>query len=219
MEFGKALVPEPVAFVDVDETLVRDITFLSLFSFDARRRDIDPATTLREFWALRATGTSRAESHRWFYRHWSGREVREVEAVGRDWFAEQAMTADFRNAPVWQRLTGMAARGTRIVLVSGSFDAALKPIAERIGADAVLCTRLAVSGGRYTGEVSETMVGTEKARAITYYADQEGIELSACAAFGDHHSDAAMFDLVGYPVIVGDNDPDLRGYPAERLPG
>ncbi|MCM6778683.1 HAD-IB family hydrolase [Nocardia sp. CDC159] len=207
------------AFVDVDETLVREITFLSLFCFDARSRGVDPEPLLGEFRALRSAGVGRADSHRWFYRHWRGRRVEDVRRVGRDWFAERAATANFFNIAVADVLRDMAAAGTRIILVSGSFEAALAPIAERIAADEVLCTDLVVADGCYTGDVRATMVGSDKAAALRHYAERTGIDLGACAAFGDHHSDIAMFDLVGRPVVVGDTDDRLRNYPAERLAG
>ncbi|MFI6169090.1 HAD family hydrolase [Nocardia sp. NPDC051052] len=208
------------AFVDVDNTLVRDISFLSLFTFDARCRGADPEPLLREFRALRVAGVGRAESHREFYRLWHGREVEEVRRIGRDWFTERVRTTDFFNASVVGRLRDLAATGTRIILVSGSFDAALGPIADHIAADETLCTELMVADGRYTGAVRATMVGTDKAAALRGYAERTGVDLGACAAFGDHHSDIAMFDLVGWPVVVSDVDHHhLRDYPAERLPG
>ncbi|MBF6124487.1 HAD family hydrolase [Nocardia brasiliensis] len=212
--------PVPAAFVDVDETLVREITFLSLFTFDAERRtDVDGPATLREFFALREQGMGRAESHRWFYRLWAGRSVAEVHDIGREWFAARLTTSEFFNPAVRQRLQLLAGTGTRIVLVSGSFDAALRPIAAAISAEEILCTTLAVENGCYTGEVTATMVGDDKSAALHAYAARAQIDLSACAAFGDHHSDTAMFDLVAHPVIVGDRDRSLDDYPAERLPG
>ncbi|MFG1791992.1 HAD family hydrolase [Nocardia sp. NPDC049149] len=213
-------VPIPAAFVDVDETLVRDITFLSLFAFDAERfPEVDGPGTIREFFALREQGMSRSESHRWFYRLWAGREVAEVHRVGRAWCTARIATAGFFNPAVRQRIQQLASSGTRIVLVSGSFDAALRPLATLLRTDAVLCTVLEVHNGFYTGEVVETMVGADKSAALRRYAAQTGIDLSACAAFGDHHSDIAMFDLVGHPVIVGNADRALDDYPADRLPG
>ncbi len=208
-------------FVDVDETLVREVTFLSLFSFDARQRGRAAAAdpVLEEFWALRAAGMSRGESHRWFYRHWAGRDVAEVRRVGRAWFASRAADPAFFNLAVRRRLDELSRAGSRIVLVSGSFTPALRPIAEAVGASSVLCTTLATAAGKYTGEVLATMVGADKSAALRRYAEDAAIDLSSCAAFGDHHSDIAMFELVGHPVVVGDADPRLHGYPAQRLPG
>jgi phosphoserine phosphatase len=103
--------------------------------------------------------------------------------------------------------------------VSGSFTPALRPIAEAVGATSVLCTTMETAAGKYTGEVLATMVGADKSAALLRYAERTAIDLSSCTAFGDHHSDTAMFELVGHPVVVGDSDPRLHGYPAQRLPG
>ncbi|MGW6427379.1 HAD family hydrolase [Nocardia sp. NPDC055053] len=211
----------PAAFVDVDHTLVRDITFLSLFVFDAERRGSGGAAAdaIERFHALRASGMSRRRSHRWFYRQLAGLEVAEVQRAGRDWFESEMSAPGFFNLAVRHRLGELAETGTRIVLVSGSFDAALQPLAEAVGAETVLCTELESIQGRYTGEVEQTMVGSDKSAALRRYSADRSIDLSSCAAFGDHHSDIAMFDLVNHPVVVGSTDRELDSYPAARLPG
>lgn len=211
----------PAAFVDVDETLVRCVTFLSLFVFDARRRGRGAQAdgVVEEFRALRAAGMSRAESHRWFYRQWAGRDLADVRRVGDDWFASRVADPAFFNLAVRRRLDELSRTGARIILVSGSFTPALRPIAEAVGATSVLCTTMETAAGKYTGEVLATMVGADKSAALLRYAERAAIDLSSCTAFGDHHSDTAMFELVGHPVVVGDSDPRLHGYRAERLPG
>ncbi|MGK8524844.1 HAD family hydrolase [Nocardia asteroides] len=211
----------PAAFVDVDETLVRSVTFLSLWLFDARRRGrgAEAEAVVEEFHALRASGMSRGESHRWFYRHWADRDIADLRRTGIDWFTARAADRAFFNTAVRQRLAELSCAGSRIVLVSGSVTPALEPIAEAVGATSVLCTTMETAAGKYTGEVLATMVGSDKSAALLRYAEQTAIDLKSCAAFGDHHSDAAMFELVGHPVVVGDTDPRLRDYPAQRLPG
>ncbi len=162
---------------------------------------------------------SRGESHRWFYRQWAGRDVADVRRIGHDWFTSCAADPAFFNTAVRRRLDELSLTGTRIVLVSGSFTPALRPIADAVGAAAVLCTTMETAAGKYTGNVLATMVGSDKSAALLRYAERTAIDLASCAAFGDHHSDIAMFDLVGHPVVVGDADPRLRDYPAQRLPG
>ncbi|WP_280242142.1 HAD family hydrolase [Nocardia abscessus] len=211
----------PAAFVDVDETLVRCVSFLSLFLFDARRRGhgAEADTVVEEFRALRGAGMTRGESHRWFYRQWAGRDVADVRRIGHDWFTSCAADPAFFNTAVRRRLDELSRGGTHIVLVSGSFTPALRPIAYAVGATSVLCTTMETAAGKYTGKVLATMVGADKSAALLRYAERTAIDLATCTAFGDHHSDIAMFDLVGHPVVVGDADPRLRDYPAERLPG
>lgn len=213
--------PVPAAFVDVDQTLVRPITFLSLFAYDAGARGEAAAAeaVIREFHAQRSAGMSRTQSHRWFYRHFGGREVTDLLRSGASWFTHMTRDAGFFNPAVVRRLAELASTGTRVVLVSGSFDVALAPIAAAVGATSVLATTMQTEAGRYTGEVTATMVGADKAAALRRYASANAVDLSRCYAFGDHHSDIAMFDLVGHPVVVGDADHALRTYPAQRLPG
>ncbi len=165
------------AFVDVDETLVAQVTLFSLLLFDGAERGVG--------------GQARA--------HLAG--LRSLRARG---VFHEAVLAD---------LAARTSDGFAIVLVSGSFAPALDPIAEHIGAAAVLCTDLESSAGRYTGVVRATMLGPDKARAVAAYARAHGTDLGRSIAYGDHVSDAPMLDLAGERVVVGEGMP---GYPATR---
>ena len=105
--------------------------------------------------------------------------------------------------------------GEVIVLVSGSFPPCLDPIAAFVCADLVLCSRPQVREGRYTGDLAVPMVGERKAAAVRAEAAARGIALEHSLAYGDHLSDLPLLDLVGHPVVVGD-DPSLRDLAIRR---
>jgi HAD superfamily hydrolase (TIGR01490 family) len=109
-------------------------------------------------------------------------------------------------AALWRH----AAAGDLTLLVSGSFPACLDPIARYVGADVVLCSLPEIRDGRYTGRIAVPMLGEAKAAAVRGAAAEHGVLLAESHAYGDHASDLPILDLVGHPVVVGD-DPVLAG--------
>ncbi|NQT29721.1 MAG: HAD family hydrolase [Candidatus Saganbacteria bacterium] len=98
--------------------------------------------------------------------------------------------------------------GEKIVLVSSSLDVIIDRLKNYLGANAVICTKLEVKNGIYTGRVVKPDIyGEAKANAIKEFAVKEGINLGASYAYSDHISDLPMLELVGNPVGV---NPDMQ---------
>jgi len=197
------------AFFDVDDTL---IAVPSVFRFLAHRLRDRPgseyAAAYERVRAARVGGRGAALVE--YYRNFAGADVAEVAEQGRRWFAEELAAGPFHE-PVLERFRAHRAAGELTVLVSGSFPACLDPIAEHVGADLLVCTLPEVRDGRYTGAVATPMIGAAKAAAVLGIADRLDVDLAGSSAYGDHSSDLPVLDLVGHPVVVGD-DPDLVGH-------
>ena len=112
--------------------------------------------------------------------------------------------------------------GHRIVLVTGSIDFIIKPLADELGVRDVLAPSLVTSNGRFTGELDGPPIGEEeKARRIRRFADANDIDLSKSHAYGDSIADLPMLEAVGHPHAV---NPDkvlaaraaTRGWPVHR---
>jgi len=207
------------AFFDVDETL---ITGKSMFGFLEYwlALDGDDGTRYRKaadaLFDMARRGLPRETGNRAYYANFSGSPASDVLAAGRSWYAAYR---ERETAFVTSSLAALAAHkadGHRIVLVSGSFEACLTPIAEDLGADAVLCSEpLSRGDGTYTGSVRRSMIGEAKAEAVASAIEEAGLDPADCFAYGDHSSDLAMLAAVGHPVVVGD-DPVLTAHAAER---
>jgi HAD superfamily hydrolase (TIGR01490 family) len=107
------------------------------------------------------------------------------------------------------------AAGREVIIVSTSGADIVEPIAEMLGADKALATRLAVSSGRYTGEIWFYCHGENKAIAIREYAAEKGYDLADCFAYSDSITDLPMLEVVGHPFVVNP-DKGLRRIAAER---
>jgi HAD superfamily hydrolase (TIGR01490 family) len=208
-----------LVFCDVDETLIRPKSMFDFLEFHT-----EPAEHRRvvaELRDLAARGVPRTEVNRAYYRAWRGRAAAGVRAAGRDWFADRAARPGFWVEETRDALARHRAAGAHLVLVSGSFDAPLRPVADAVGAHHLLCTRPVTDGGRYTGAIEEPMIGDHKRAAVArLLAAHPQVDPARCWAYGDHPSDLPMLDLVGNPVAVGD-DPAVAAHLAARaaLPG
>ena len=99
-------------------------------------------------------------------------------------------------------------KGLRQVIVSGSLDFMVRPLARYLGIDDIITNRLELRRGVATGRLVKPIVAAaNKARFIQEYARAHGIDLLESYAFSDSFSDYAMLAVVGRPAAV---NPDWR---------
>ncbi len=107
------------------------------------------------------------------------------------------------------------AAGRDIVVVSSSGEEMVRPLADQLGIDSVIATRMVVKDGRYTGEVEYYAAGPTKAEAARDLARQRGYDLSTCYAYSDSVSDVPLLETVGNATVVNP-DRGLRRVASER---
>jgi HAD superfamily hydrolase (TIGR01490 family) len=107
------------------------------------------------------------------------------------------------------------AHGRDVVIVSSSGDEVVSAIAELLGVERVIATRMVIADGRYTGEIDFYAAGPNKATAIKELATTEGYDLDECFAYSDSITDVPMLEVVGHPTAVNP-DRALRRHAAER---
>jgi HAD superfamily hydrolase (TIGR01490 family) len=93
--------------------------------------------------------------------------------------------------------------GYRNVLVTGTLDFTIRPIALHFGFEEVICNRLEFRNHIANGHFLPPLVAeNEKARRIREYAREENIDLAESCAFSDSSADVPMLSAVGYPVAT-----------------
>ncbi len=92
--------------------------------------------------------------------------------------------------------------GREVVVVSASAAQVVEPIADLLGADAVIASQMEVADGRFTGEISFYAYGPAKAQAMRDLAAERGYDLDACYAYSDSITDTPMLDAVGHGFAV-----------------
>lgn len=149
-----------------------------------------------------------------------GASATAMHAQARDWFDQRGAPHISRAAVA--RIREHQAQQHTAVLISASTQFAVQPVAEHLGLP-YLCTQLAVSADRVTGEiVSPACYGEGKVHWARQYAIGLGADLRACFFYTDSLSDRPLLELVGHPVAVNP-DPRLkrlaaqRGWPVEKF--
>src|SRR5438105_2722148 len=93
--------------------------------------------------------------------------------------------------------------GYRNVLVTGTLDFTIRPIALHFGFEEVICNRLEFKNHIATGRVLAPLLAeNQKARSIREYAEKEDIDLAESCAFSDSSADVPMLSSVGHPVAT-----------------
>jgi phosphatidylglycerophosphatase C len=190
---------DPVAVWDVDGTLTRADTMLPFL-----RRVAGPAAVtaaLVPAIGLHLTGTGRRVEAKaaLLRRVLGGRVASDVDRVARE-YAEHVVRHRMRSDAV-RRWQWHRRHGHRLVLVSASLDLYLRHLGEHLGADEVICTRMAVVGGRLTGEMSGTSCrGPEKAVRLADYL--QGHPGNPVRVYADSAADRPMMMVGDIPVQV-----------------
>jgi HAD superfamily hydrolase (TIGR01490 family) len=100
------------------------------------------------------------------------------------------------------------AAGIEPVLVTGSPDFIVAPLAHHLGIADFAANRFVFSRGRATGRLAEpVMAGDEKAVWCEDYAAARGIDLADCWGYADSRYDTSFLAALGHPVAV---NPDRR---------
>ena len=106
-------------------------------------------------------------------------------------------------------------RGERVYVVSATLQEIVEAIADDLGFDGALGTVCEVKDGRYTGRAVRALHAEAKASCVRELAEREGLDLAACTAYSDSHTDLPFLEEVGHPIVVNP-DRALRRIAAER---
>lgn len=136
-----------------------------------------------------------------FYRNYRGKNAAEIKALSTEMFESYLRPKIFSEAV--SEIQQHKQQGTTVVLVTGSLDFVVQPIADYFNVDVVLAPQLQEQDGLFTGELTTApLIAEEKASAVRNFADQHGISLEESYAYGDSRSDLPMLECVGNPVVV-----------------
>ena len=196
-----------VAFFDVDGTLLKS----TIVHYYIYLRSVRMPFPLKYFWLigflpktvyyLILDSISRTRFNQVFYRNYRGLEVAEVKALSAEMFETSLRPKIFAEAV--SQIQEHQEEGIDVVLVTGSLNFIVQPIADYLGVDAVLAPQLREEDGRFTGELTTVpLIGEEKAKAVRSYANQHEISLEESYAYGDSGSDLPLLECVGNPVAV-----------------
>ena len=100
------------------------------------------------------------------------------------------------------------AKGDRIALLTSSTFMLCQHVAQELPVDDILCNRLIVENGLFTGFAEEPICfGRGKVHYAQQLAKQQNVALNQCFFYTDSFSDLPVMNVVGHPIAV---HPDPR---------
>ena len=199
--------PEIGAFFDVDRTLLAGFSVLEfirdgILSGRTRVQDmLETAVALAQFqmsqigFSAFVTGTSS-----------SLRGVPEAEfaAIGERIFRDRLAASVYPESRALVR--AHKKMGHTIAVVSSATPYQIDPLARDLGIKHVLCTRLEVKDGRFTGNVLKpTCYGEGKAVAARQFSAAHKIDLEESWFYSDSDEDLSLLAIVGHPRPTNPN--------------
>ena len=196
-----------VAFFDVDGTLLKS----TIVHYYIWIRSAKVPRLLRLVWLvgflpkiayyLILDRISRTRFNQVFYRNYRGMDTAEVKVLSVEMFETYLRPKIFSEAA--SEIQEYQQQGMMTVLVTGSLDFIVQPVADYLSVDVILAPQLREQGGRFTGELTTPpLIGERKAEVMREFATQHEISLKDCYAYGDSQSDLPMLECVGNPVVV-----------------
>ncbi len=91
-------------------------------------------------------------------------------------------------------------KGHTVAIVSAATPYQVDPVARDLGIDHIMCTRMEVEKGKFTGDIIEPPCwGEGKAHYGEHFAERHDIDLSKSYFYTDSAEDLPLLDIVGHP--------------------
>jgi putative phosphoserine phosphatase/1-acylglycerol-3-phosphate O-acyltransferase len=196
--------PEIGAFFDFDGTLIDGFSALAYFTDKLRRRELgvrEAADIIRT--ALRGDMNER-EFDAFFAKNlaaWAGHPEDKLVELWSRLFRDTIAGWTFPEA--WALVKAHQKMGHTVAIASSATHYQVNPIAEELGIEHLLCTRVMVRDGKLTGSVDGmTLWGTGKAQAVLDFARRHGIVLAQSFGYANGNEDIAFLKTVGHATAV-----------------
>ncbi|MBS9534428.1 HAD-IB family hydrolase [Mycobacterium sp. M1] len=193
--------PQVGAFFDFDGTLIAGYSAAALAADQWERRDVDLGDVARAIKGALRVGAGLAdvtEFMRLSARSWRGRADVDLHELGERVFTQKIVDLIYPEAV--EIVRAHQHRGHTVVLSSSALPYQVRPIADYLGIEEVLCTELEVVDGMLTGQIAgEPLWGAGKSDAVQAYAGRCHIDLAQSYFYADGDEDTGLMHLVGKP--------------------
>jgi HAD superfamily hydrolase (TIGR01490 family) len=207
------MVLQAAAFFDMDKTLLRCNSGRLWINYLRRRGEMTRLQMIRalgwlaqyKFAVLDFEGMTKR-----VVAGMAGDDEAALEQKCRQWVADEVLPEVHR--PARDAIERHRKDGELCIILSSSSRYVTEPLAEALGLDGVLCTRVEVEGGKFTGRIhSPVCYGRGKVYWAEQCAAEKQIDLASSWFYTDSYSDLPMLQRVGRRVVINP-DPRLRRY-------
>jgi HAD superfamily hydrolase (TIGR01490 family) len=199
------MAPVPIAFFDLDGTLVIGQTQQLFVSFLRSRGEVAlPYLAGVGLWfaayklgLVRPTDSLRERGARLL----QDRSQAEVRSLMQE-FMDQVLAPRLHPGAV-SAVADHRTAGHRVVILSAALEPLVVALAGRLAVTEWVATPVEVAQGRFTGRLAgPPLYGSEKVVAARRLMEESGVDPAVCAAYADHESDIDLLEVVGRPVAV-----------------
>lgn len=199
---------KPIAAIfDVDGTLLigdsMEVRFLKYLWRYGELRLGDFVQSIAGIFHTAAAGRSIIRANKAYL---SGKNPVHFRRLAWDFFEQQIKSRLLPRA--LERIHWHQQQGHAVVLVSGTLDLLLEPLASELQASARVGTQIKVTENRMAGTIlGEHIYDQAKVNAVLALNQTCDFDLSKSFAYGNHFTDRHLLNLVGHPVAT---NPDSR---------
>ncbi|MFK7937388.1 MAG: HAD-IB family hydrolase [Saprospiraceae bacterium] len=200
--------PHIAAYFDLDRTLIRDFSVKSF----AQNRLLSGKFTSRELVSQVAGGIAYAVNNDNFagLAAISAKGVTNIDEQVFIDVGEEVYLKNLARSVIPESRALVAAHlamGHTVAIVSAATPYQVDPVARDLGIEHVMCTRMEVRNGKFTGNLIEPACwGNGKAYYGKQFAEQNGIDLQKSYFYTDSDEDMPLLEIVGNPRPVNPNN-------------
>ena len=196
--------PHIAAIFDFDGTLIDGYSATALYAHRLRNFEIGTAEAVRTVRATLGGTLTEAEFTELMaggVRGWQGRLEEDLIELGERLFAHEVAGSLFHEA--WRLVKAHQRRGHTVIIATSATRLQVLPLADELGVEHVLCTRLEQENGVLTGRIEgRPLWGEGKAAAVRAFADEHAIDLANSHAYANGNEDIPLLESVGIPHPV-----------------
>ena len=196
--------PRIGAFFDMDKTLLSENSASLYMRYRYDRGEIDNVELLKGIGAYLQYKVGLLDIRSWtktMMLQFKGQRAVDLEAEARAWVAEAVVGTVYPEAD--RIVREHRERGHVVAIVSGATRFVAQPIAEHLGIEHLLYTRLEEEDGVFTGRVIEPICFEEgKIYWLQQFIEEHRIDLAKSWFYTDSITDVPLMDIVGHPVAT-----------------
>ena len=196
--------PRVGAFFDMDKTLISENSGSLYMRYRYQRGEIGEMDLLKGIGAYLQYKIGMLDIRSWTKRmmvQFRGESEAALKEQAKQWFEEMVAPTIYPEAV--ELVRKHADQGHIVAIVSGATKFVVRPLAQRLGIEHMLYTRLEVEDGCFTGRVIEPICFEEgKIYWLQQLVEEQGIDLAKSWFYTDSITDVPLMDIVGHPVAA-----------------
>jgi len=212
--------PRIGAFFDMDKTLIAENSGSLYMRYRYQRGEISGLELIKGFCAYLQYKLGILDIRNWtktMMLQFRGQNEAALEVEAKAWFEDLVAQTIYPEAE--ELVRKHAADGHVVAIVSGATKFVVRPLAQRLGVEHLLYTRLEVEDGCFTGRVIEPICFEEgKIYWLQQFIEEHGIDLAKSWFYTDSITDLPLLDRVGHPVSTNPDPLLYRAAVRRRWP-